>query len=125
MPDTPERLVCTHELIRIVCDALESLNAQDRQILVLRYFHDLSYREIADFLGITTTNAGVRLARALGRLRKFLLQYVEEQDVSRFEGPSFTEWRSACNKTDLSPLIWTRTQPGRNCVVLHCNRPEP
>jgi len=73
MSATPERLVCTHELIGIVCNALESLNAQDRHILVLRYSHDLSYREIADFLGITTTNAGVRLARALGRLNQTIV----------------------------------------------------
>jgi RNA polymerase sigma-70 factor (ECF subfamily) len=123
IPETPEQLACAHQLIRIVCGALECLTAQDRNIVELRYFQNLNYREIAMVLGITTTNAGVRLARALGRLRKFLLLYIEEKDVFEFEGPSFAKCRSACNKTDLSSLILT--QPGRNCVVPHCNRPEP
>jgi RNA polymerase sigma-70 factor (ECF subfamily) len=123
IPETPEELVCAHELSRLVYCALEDLDAQDRRIVELRYFHNLSYREIAVVLGITTTNAGVRLARALGRLRKILLLYVEEQDVFEFEGPSFAKCRSACNKTYLSSLILT--QPGRNCVVFHCDRPEP
>jgi RNA polymerase sigma-70 factor (ECF subfamily) len=121
--ETPEELACAHELVRLVYGALDYLNAQDRHIVELRYFHNLSYREIAIVLGITTTNAGVRLTRVLGRLRKFLLLYVEEKDVFEFEGPFFAECRSGCNKTDLSSLILT--QPGRNCVVPHCNRPEP
>jgi RNA polymerase sigma factor (sigma-70 family) len=122
IPETPEELACAHQLIRLVYRALEGLNAQDRHIVQLRYFHNLNYREIAVVLGVTTTNAGVRLARALGRLRKFLLPYVEEQDVFEFEGPSFAKCMSACNKTEPSSLILT--QPGRNCVV-PCNRPEP
>jgi RNA polymerase sigma-70 factor (ECF subfamily) len=74
MEGTPEQIVCVAESIAAVHGALEKLNAQDRNILELRYFQDLSYREIADLLGITTTNAGVRLARALGRLKRMVEQ---------------------------------------------------
>jgi RNA polymerase sigma factor (sigma-70 family) len=90
-PETPERLACAYELVRIVCSTLDRLNAQDRRLVELRYFHDLSYREIANVLGITTTHAGVRLARALGRLRGLLSQSVEETDVSQLVGLSFAE----------------------------------
>jgi len=109
MPATPERWACAHEFVRIVCTALEGLNPQDRHILELRYFPDLSYREIADLLSVTTTNAGVRLARALGRLRELALQHVVEPDTSGFEGLPLAEWMSACNKNVHYFLIWTQS----------------
>jgi hypothetical protein len=47
--------------------------------------------EVADVLGITPTNAGVRLTRALGHLRELLLRHVEGPDISEFELPSFPD----------------------------------
>jgi RNA polymerase sigma factor (sigma-70 family) len=46
LPATPGRWACAHEFAWIVCTTLEGLNPQDRHILELLYFHDLSYREI-------------------------------------------------------------------------------
>jgi RNA polymerase sigma factor (sigma-70 family) len=49
--------------------AWRSLAPRERESLVLRLVHDLTYREIAERLGISVTHA-VRLAtRALERLR--------------------------------------------------------
>lgn len=50
-------------------DALATLSAQDRALLVLRYFEDLPYPEIADQLGLSPAACRTRASRALARLR--------------------------------------------------------
>ncbi|MES2225708.1 MAG: RNA polymerase sigma factor [Patescibacteria group bacterium] len=58
------------EQIRVLVEnGLKSLRAAEREILVLYYFEELSYKEIADVLHIPVSTAGVRLARARARLK--------------------------------------------------------
>jgi RNA polymerase sigma-70 factor (ECF subfamily) len=52
--------------------ALETLSASDRELLVLRYDADQSFRDIADALGIDEAAARKRVSRALMRLREQL-----------------------------------------------------
>ncbi len=57
------------------CDllmALEKLTERERQLIELRYWSDMTYREIADFTGLTVTNVGVTLKRAMEKLKKIL-----------------------------------------------------
>lgn len=49
--------------------ALARLSDPEREILVLRHYADLSFREIADLLGVPLGTALARAHRALGRLR--------------------------------------------------------
>lgn len=49
--------------------ALARLSGDRRDVIVLRYLHDLSYEEIADRLGIPVNTVRTRLRRALGDLR--------------------------------------------------------
>ena len=51
--------------------ALATLSEADRSIALL-YLDELSYREIADVLGITESNVGVRLNRVKKRLMERL-----------------------------------------------------
>jgi RNA polymerase sigma factor (sigma-70 family) len=83
-PLTPEEDVVANERARIVRDALAHLGDTHSQILELRYVHDLSYNEIGAALGITSTNAGVRLNRALSRLRAALSPFVAPNDGLNF-----------------------------------------
>ena len=53
--------------------ALGRLKVGYRQVLELRYFRELSYHEIAVVIGITPTNAGVRITRALAQLKEHSL----------------------------------------------------
>jgi RNA polymerase sigma-70 factor, ECF subfamily len=53
--------------------ALGMLPASDRSLALL-YLEDLSYRDIADVLGITETNVGVKLNRIKKRLAEVLRQ---------------------------------------------------
>jgi RNA polymerase sigma factor (sigma-70 family) len=52
--------------------ALDGLSAARREVIVLRYLCDLSYREIADVTGIPLNTVRTRLRRALGDLRVIL-----------------------------------------------------
>jgi RNA polymerase sigma factor (sigma-70 family) len=52
--------------------ALETLGHRDREALVLHYFQDLSYPEMAAALGIEQGNARQRISRALERLGALL-----------------------------------------------------
>lgn len=57
--------------------ALAKLKDRDRLALAMRYYAELSYEEIAEILGVTSTVVGVLLLRARRRLR--LLLVGEEQ----------------------------------------------
>lgn len=52
--------------------AVDLLSADHRDILLLRYYEDLSYAEIADRLGIKLGTVMSRLSRARGRLEEVL-----------------------------------------------------
>ncbi len=50
-------------------DAMETLNETERTAIVLRFFENLSLREVGDSLGISEDTAQKRVSRALDRLR--------------------------------------------------------
>lgn len=50
--------------------ALETLDGRDRELVALKYFAGLSNSEIASVTGISESNAGTRLHRALEKLRR-------------------------------------------------------
>jgi RNA polymerase sigma-70 factor (ECF subfamily) len=51
---------------------LDKLSTHQREIIVLYYFEELSYKEIADVLHVPVSTVGVRLARARVMLKKQL-----------------------------------------------------
>jgi RNA polymerase sigma-70 factor, ECF subfamily len=50
--------------------ALDSLSPRDRELIALRFQAGLSVAEVATLLGVTESNAGTRLHRAMTRLRE-------------------------------------------------------
>ncbi len=74
-PD-PLREVLDDEARRVLERALEDLPAEQRAVFVLRVMEDLSYREIADALGIAQGTVMSRLFRARARLREVLRPYL-------------------------------------------------
>lgn len=69
---TPAAAATWHELERRFASAVEELEDQDRQIVLLRHFEHLSTAEAADVLGLTKPAAGMRYLRAMRRLRALL-----------------------------------------------------
>jgi RNA polymerase sigma-70 factor, ECF subfamily len=53
-------------------DALDTMDAMDREVLTLRHFEQLANAEVAQLLGIETSAASKRYLRALGRLQDIL-----------------------------------------------------
>jgi RNA polymerase sigma factor (sigma-70 family) len=60
------------ELRRRVRQALTQLPTRDREIIVLRFFEQLSTKDAANVLGITVAAAKSRQLRAVARLQEIL-----------------------------------------------------
>jgi RNA polymerase sigma-70 factor (ECF subfamily) len=60
----------TADMRRILDTALSSLDAKYREPLVLHYFEEMNYREIADIMRLPLSTVGVRLARGKAMLSK-------------------------------------------------------
>ncbi len=68
--------------IRVLLErGLTLLSASQREIIVLYYFEELSYKEIADVLHVPVGTVGVRLARARAALKKKL---PNDPDIASF-----------------------------------------
>ena len=65
----------SHELKRLLETGLAKLDAKYREPLVLYYFEDMDYKEIADILHLPVATVGVRLKRG----REALLKEVGEK----------------------------------------------
>jgi len=61
------------EQLELLNKAIPQLPAAYRQILLLRYFKELSLAEIAEILGVSEANAKTKLYRAVHRLRQLAL----------------------------------------------------
>lgn len=72
---TPEAVTAqNHEQYRFM-QALESLPARSREIIVLRELEDCSYKEIADMIGVPMGTVMSTLFRARERLQRSLMTY--------------------------------------------------
>ncbi len=54
---------------QLLLEQVERLPADYRQVLMLFYYEDISYREIADLLGVSVPTVNARLTRARALLR--------------------------------------------------------
>ena len=70
----PERAAAREESLLRLQQALESMDEVDREVLVLRYFEQLSNEETALALTLSVSGAKKRHVRALARLRKTLAE---------------------------------------------------
>jgi RNA polymerase sigma factor (sigma-70 family) len=66
-PDEAAELAAERDAVRA---ALATLPAKDRELIALKYHADLTNAEIADVLGVSPTNAGTLLHRAMTKLRE-------------------------------------------------------
>ncbi len=69
---TPEDIVVSDAERRRVLEALNSLDRDDRLVVALRYFEQLSEAEMAETLDCPPGTVKSRLSRAMGRLRTAL-----------------------------------------------------
>lgn len=51
-------------------EAMSGLDARERELIALKFFAGLSNAEIADVIGVSTSNAGTKLHRTIEKLRR-------------------------------------------------------
>ena len=69
---TPAAAATMHELQQRFADAIEQLDDQDREVVLMRHFEQLSNQEVAQALQLTEPAASMRYLRAMRRLRAML-----------------------------------------------------
>jgi len=77
--DDPETLLLKETDKQVVRSALLSLPAEFREVIILREFEELSYKQIADVVQIPCGTVMSRLARARRRLAQILLKQGRRQ----------------------------------------------
>lgn len=68
----PEQQRCEHETRVALARALDGLSAEQRSVLVLTYFHDLPYAEIAQIVDCPIDTVKTRMFHGRRRLRALL-----------------------------------------------------
>jgi RNA polymerase sigma-70 factor (ECF subfamily) len=76
---TPLELVEAGDMSRAVASAVAALPAEQREVIVLKEYQDLTFVEIAEVLGVPLSTVKTRLYRGLGQLRHRL----ERQGIRR------------------------------------------
>lgn len=84
----PEVLLLRSVDNRRLKEALEQLPPEYREVIVLRELEELSYKEIADLIGIPIGTVMSRLARARKRLQQYLSEPVNTMRKSTPDGLS-------------------------------------
>lgn len=68
------------ELLDLIDAALDCLDAEDREVFVLRMYHDISYDEISRQTGLTVAAVKNRVWRAKSRIKVLLAPVLSEFD---------------------------------------------
>ena len=76
-PKTVEDEIEARELARIIEEFLNTLTLENRVIFMRRYWFADSYKDIAEFMGLSEKNISVRLTR----IREKTIQYLIEREV--------------------------------------------
>lgn len=79
---TPASAAVQRELTQKLQEVLAELDEADREIILMRYYEQLTNQEIAAMLNLTEAAASMRHLRALRRLKEAFLRW------TRDEGPS-------------------------------------
>ena len=74
---TPAAATLRKELHERFVEAIDHLEDEDREILLMRHFEQLGNSEVAELLGLSQPAAGMRYLRALRRLREVLGETAE------------------------------------------------
>ncbi len=89
-PTAPDALLERRETVDRVHKEIRGLPPRDREVVLLRIQERKSYREIAEITGLTATNVGFILHKALKRLSRRLrdIRDVEPRDKENESGVS-------------------------------------
>ena len=66
--DTPDGVLSKLEAIQVLHETIDSLEESDRELVQLKFFDGLKYREISERTGLSVGNVGYRLHHILKEL---------------------------------------------------------
>jgi RNA polymerase sigma-70 factor, ECF subfamily len=72
---TPEQELLAAETRKVIIDAIETLPAAQREVVVLRDLEEMAAADVCNILGLTDTHQRVLLHRARSRVRNALERY--------------------------------------------------
>ena len=73
-PKTVEDEIEARELARIIEEFLNTLTLENRVIFMRRYWFADSYKDIAEFMGLSQKNISVRLTRIREKMKQYLIE---------------------------------------------------
>lgn len=73
-PNTVEAEIEARELARIIEEFLNTLTVENRVIFMRRYWFSDSYKDIAEFVGLSEKNISVRLTRIREKMKQYLIE---------------------------------------------------
>lgn len=73
-PNTVEAEIEARELVRIIEEFLNTLTVENRVIFMRRYWFSDSYKDIAEFVGLSEKNISVRLTRIREKMKQYLIE---------------------------------------------------
>lgn len=71
----PEEYLINYEIKGAVIDAINSLNAEDREIIILRYYTGLKFEEISEILNMNFNTIRTRHRAIKNKLYKYLKKH--------------------------------------------------
>jgi len=77
--DNSNEEIESREMKKMIEQCLDRLSPKYREPLILRYFHDFSYEEIADILGIPASTVGIRLKRGKNNLKSLFKKHYDQK----------------------------------------------
>ena len=72
--NTVETEIEARELARIIGEFLDTLTLENRVIFMRRYWFADSYKDIAEFMGLSEKNISVRLTRIREKMKQYLIE---------------------------------------------------
>lgn len=76
----PEKIFLDKELMENLWKNIDKLNDRNKKIILYRYAYNMSYKNIASELGIDEKNINMYVKRAKERLKKLVLEEVDENE---------------------------------------------
>ena len=73
-PNTVEAEIEARELTRIIESFLDTLTVENRVIFMRRYWFSDSYKDIAEFMGLSEKSISVRLTRIREKMKQYLIE---------------------------------------------------
>ncbi|MDR1061810.1 MAG: RNA polymerase sigma factor [Clostridiales bacterium] len=70
--DAPEERLLESEMAAIVRQGLSTLSGPQRETVILRYYHDMKVKDIANVTGVSVPTAKSRLKQSVDKLRRFM-----------------------------------------------------